>query len=63
MGKFVTFTLTADAKRRAEKSRRLTEVNTYLREAERIIDQEIERSLVDLMAFGVAEWPSRQESA
>ena len=57
MGKYITLTLSADAKRRAEKSRRLTEVTTYLREAERIINQEVERTLIDLMAFGVAEWP------
>lgn len=63
MGKFVTLTLSADARRRAIDSRRLTEVNTYLREAERILDAEIERTLFDLSAFGVAEWPSIQKNA
>jgi hypothetical protein len=62
MGKYVSLTLSADARRKAEKSRRITEVTTYLREAERIIDQEVERSIVDLMAFGVAEWPSSKSA-
>jgi hypothetical protein len=62
VGKYVTLTLSRDGKHRAEKARRLTEVTTYLREAERIINEEVERSLIDLMAFGVATWPSSKSA-
>jgi hypothetical protein len=62
MGKFVTLTLSADAHRKAAELRQLTEVNAYLREAGHIIDKEIERVCMDLMAFGVAEWPSSKSA-
>jgi hypothetical protein len=57
MGRFVTLTLSAQAHRAAVESRQLTEVNAYLREAERIMDKEIERAVLDMMTFGVGEWP------
>lgn len=57
MGKYVTLTLSADTKRKAIEARRLPEVNTYLREVERIMDLEFDRVFGTLAAFGSAELP------
>jgi hypothetical protein len=53
----VSITLSAEARRRAKDARRLVEVETYLREVDRIVNAEIDRCMVDLLAFGACTIP------
>jgi hypothetical protein len=47
MGELFTLVLDPKVKRAAREARRLTEINAYLRECERIIEAEIKRSMVN----------------
>jgi hypothetical protein len=59
--KYVTLMLSAEARRKAVEGRRLVEVQTYLREVDRIVNAEIGRAMVDLAAFGACTIPKQSE--
>jgi hypothetical protein len=52
MGELFTLVLDPKVKRAAREARRLTEINIYLRECERIIEAELKRSMVNPIAMG-----------